>query len=100
MSNVTVAISKLNVPSIQYKLVTKMAKCYIYQTNVTKLHMLAYDIPFSGYNRVMLVKLMHTGWRSISDIIQRTIFNTVPKKRNRQMQTCGENATYEILLDI
>lgn len=61
-SNVTVVISKLNVPSIQYRLVTKMAKCYIYQTNVTKLHILAHDIPFSGYNRVMLVKLMHTGW--------------------------------------
>lgn len=61
MSNVTVLISKLNVPSGQYKLVTKMAKCYdIYQTNVTKLHILAYNIPFSVYNLVMLVKLMHT----------------------------------------
>lgn len=47
MSNVTVLIRNLNVSNTQYKLVTKMAKCYdIYQTNVTKLHILAYNIPF------------------------------------------------------
>lgn len=83
-------------PSEQYKLVTKMAKCYdICQTNVTKLHILAHDIPFSGDNRAVLVELMHTGWTNISDIHQRTIFSTVPKKKADRRKR-EENATYEI----
>lgn len=96
MSNVAVLISKLNVPSIQFKLVTKMAKCYdMYQTNVTKLHILAYNIPFSGYNRVMSFKLMHTGWTlQIFPIFFNAPSSALYLGREAQMQTCGENAIY------